>query len=86
MASETAGGKEREVANYLANTAEWIFKPTRRARRVIELATPPSSSGSRSADADLSWLSRHSSRPLHGTRKPHEPYVDLSPLDLSKRH
>jgi hypothetical protein len=73
------------VATFLVTTAEWIFKHSRRAR-VVELATPPSSSGSRSADADLSWLSRHSSRPLHRTREPHEPYVDLSPLDLSRRH
>jgi hypothetical protein len=32
------------------------------------------------------WLGRHSSRHPHAARKPHEPYVDLSPLDLTRRH
>ena len=72
------------MANFIITSAGWIFKPIRHAR-VVELATPPSS-GSRRADANPGWLSRHSSRPLHRTRKPHEPYVDLSPLDLSRRH
>jgi hypothetical protein len=71
------------VSNFIVTTAGWLFRPSRRAR-VVELATPASSS--RSADADPGWLSRHSSRPLHGTREPHEPYVDLSPLNLSRRH
>jgi hypothetical protein len=77
-------GKEREVANIVVTTAGWLFKPLRRAR-VVELATPRGSS-SQSADANPGWLSRHSSRPLHSTRKPYEPFVDLSPLDLSRRH
>ena len=72
------------MSNFIVTTAGWLLKPSRRARVVVELATPASSS--RSADANPGWLSRHSSRPLHGTRKPHEPYVDLSPLDLSRRH
>ena len=71
------------MSNFIVTTAGWLFRPSRRAR-VVELATPASSS--RSADADPGWLSRHSSRPLHGSRKPHEPYVDLSPLNLSRRH
>ena len=71
------------MSNFIVTTAGWLFKPSRRAR-VVELASPGSSS--RSADANSGWLSRHSSRPLHGTRKPHEPHVDLSPLDLSRRH
>ena len=71
------------MSNFILTTAGWLFKPSRRAR-VVELATPGSSS--RSDDANPGWLSRHSSRPLHGTRKPHEPYVDLSSLDLSRRH
>ena len=71
------------MSNFIVTTAGWLFRPSRRAR-VVELATPASSS--RSADADPGWLSRHSSRPLHGTREPHEPYVDLSPLNLSRRH
>jgi hypothetical protein len=69
------------VANFIVATAGWLIKPTRRAR-AVELATPRSRS---SAAANPEWLSRHSSRPLHGT-KPHEPYVDLAPLDLSRRH
>ena len=72
------------MSNFILTTAGWLFKPSRRAR-VVQLATPASSSR-RSADANPGWLSRHSSRPLHGTRKPHESYVDLSPLDLSRRH
>ena len=71
------------MSNFIVTTAGWLFRPSRRAR-VVELATPASSS--RSADANPGWLSRHSSRPLHGTREPHEPYVDLSPLNLSRRH
>jgi hypothetical protein len=71
------------VSNFIVTTAGWLFKPSLRAR-VVELASPGSSS--RSADANPDWLSRHSSRALHGTRKPDEPYVDLSPLDLSRRH
>ncbi len=71
------------MSNFILTTAGWLFKPSRRAR-VVELATPARSS--RSADANPGWLSRHSSRPLHGTKKPHEPYVDLSALDLSRRH
>jgi hypothetical protein len=70
------------VSNFIVTTAGWLFKPSRRAR-VVELATPASSSSG--ADANPGWLSRHSSRPLHGI-KPHEPYVDLAPLDLSRRH
>ena len=71
------------MSNFILTTAGWLFKPSRRAR-VVQLATP--GSNSRSDDANSGWLSRHSSRPLHGTRKPHEPYVDLSSLDLSRRH
>ena len=75
------------MANFLVTTAGWIFKPTQRAR-AVELTTPRSStsSSSPSAHANLGWLSRHSSRPLHATRKPHELFVDLSPLELSRRH
>jgi hypothetical protein len=72
------------VANFIVTTAGWVFKPSRRMR-VVELDTPGGSS-SRSADANPGWLSRHSSRPLHGTRKSHEPNVNLSPLDLNRRH
>jgi hypothetical protein len=71
------------VVNFIVATAGWLIKPTRRRVRVVELATPRSSSSS--ADASPGWLSRHSSRPLHGA-KPHEPYIDLGPLELSRRH
>jgi hypothetical protein len=74
------------VANFIVTSAGWIFKPSRRARGVVELTTPPSSSGSRRVDENPGWLSRHSSRPLHRTMEPHEPYADLSTLDLSRRH
>jgi hypothetical protein len=36
-------------------------------------------------EADAGWLGRHSSRSLRASRA-HEPYVDLSPLDLTRRH
>jgi hypothetical protein len=76
------------VANFIVATAGWLIKkPTRRAH-TLELAPPSRSSSSSSggaADAPPGWLGRHSSRSLHGT-KPYEPYVDLSPLDLSRRH
>ena len=50
--------------------AAWILKPA----------------PARSADADAGWLGRHNSRPLRTARRAHEPYVDLSPLDLTRRH
>ena len=71
------------MANFIIATAGWLIKPTRRAH-TLELA-PPSHSSSGAADANPGWLGRHSSRSLHGT-KPYEPYVDLSPLELSRRH
>ncbi len=74
-------GKEREMANFILATAGWLIKPTQ--ARAVELAPPRSSSSS--ADANPGWLSRHSSRPLHGS-EPHELYVDLGPLDLTRRH
>lgn len=39
----------------------------------------------RSNGAKAGWLSRHSSRPSR-PRGPGEPYVDLSSLDLTRRH
>jgi hypothetical protein len=73
------------VANVIIATAGWLIKPTRRAH-TLELAPPSrSSSSAAAADAKPGWLGRHSSRSLHGT-KPYEPYVDLSPLELSRRH
>jgi hypothetical protein len=70
------------VANFIVASAERLIKPTRRAP-AVELAHPPRRSSD--ADANPGWLSRHSSYYVYGT-KPYEPYVDLSPLDLSKRH
>jgi hypothetical protein len=70
------------VANFIVSSAGRLFNPIRRAP-AVEL-TPPTRGGS-DADAAPGWLGRHSSRPLHGS-KPHEPYVDLGPLDLTRRH
>ena len=65
------------MANLLVVTAGRLVKPTR--VNAVKLASPHSSS----ADANPRWLSRHSSRPSPGT-EPHEPYVDLGPLDLAR--
>jgi hypothetical protein len=67
------------MANLLVVTAGRLVKPTRVT--AVKLASPRSSS----ADANPGWLGRHSSRPLRGTG-PHEPYVDLGPLDLTRRN
>jgi hypothetical protein len=73
------------VSNFIVASAGRLIKLTLRAP-AVELAPPPRrrrrSSG---ADTNLGWLSRHSSRSLHGS-KPYEPYVDLSPLELTRRH
>jgi hypothetical protein len=70
------------VANLIVSSAGRLIKPILRAP-ALKLA-PPQGGGS-DADAAPGWLSRHSSRPLHRS-KPHEPYVDLGPLDLTRRH
>jgi hypothetical protein len=70
------------MANFIIATAEWFIKPIR--AHTVDLAPPPRAS-SGAADAPPGWLGRHSSRSLHGS-KPYEPYVDLSPLDLTRRH
>lgn len=66
------------MANFIIATAGWLIKPIR--AHTVELAPPPRSSSG--ADANPGWLSRHSSRSLHRTK----PHVDLSPLDLTRRH
>jgi hypothetical protein len=71
------------VSNFIVASAGRLIKVTRRSP-AVEL-TPPPRGRSSGADTNLGWLSRHSSRSLHGS-KPYEPYVDLSPLDLSRRH
>ena len=71
------------MANVVTATVGWLIGPTQRAPSRVEPALP--SPGSSDADANPGWLSRHSSRSLYGA-KPYEPYVDLSPLELSKRH
>jgi hypothetical protein len=71
------------VANFIVASAGRLIKFTRRTP-AVELALPPRRRSS-GADTNLGWLSRHSSRSLPGT-KPYEPYVDLSPLDLTRRH
>jgi hypothetical protein len=32
------------------------------------------------------WLARHNSRPSRAASRVNEPYVDLGPLDLTRRH
>jgi len=71
------------VSNFIVASAGRLIKVTRRAP-AVEL-TPPPRRRSSGADTNLGWLSRHSSRSLHGS-KPYEPYVDLSPRELSRRH
>ncbi len=71
------------MANFIVSSAGRLIKPIRRAP-ALKLALPPQGGGS-DADVGSGWLSRHSSRPLHRSN-PHEPYVDLGPLDLSRRH
>jgi hypothetical protein len=71
------------VSNFIVASAGRLIKLTRRAP-AVEL-TPPPRRRSSDADTNLGWLSRHSSGSLHGS-KPYEPYVDLSALDLSRRH
>jgi hypothetical protein len=71
------------VSNVIVASAGRLIKVIRRAPAVELTPSPPRRSSG--ADRNLGWLSRHSSRSLHGT-KPYEPYVDLSALDLSRRH
>ena len=68
------------MANLVVATVGWLTKLT--PTPTIEL-TPPRSN---SPVMNPGWLSRHSSRPLKRGFKAHEPYVDLSPLDLTRRH
>ena len=68
------------MANLLVVTAGRLVKPTR-VNAVNLVAFPRSTS----TDANPAWLGRHSSRPSRGTG-PHEPYVDLGPLDLTRRN
>ncbi len=69
------------MANFIIATAEWFIKPIR--AHTVDLVPPPRASSG--ADAPPGWLGRHSSSSLHGS-KPYEPYVDLSALDLTRRH
>jgi hypothetical protein len=71
------------VSNFIVASAGRLIKVTRGAP-AVEL-TSSARRRSSGADTNLGWLGRHSSRSLHGS-KPYEPYVDLSPLDLSRRH
>ena len=70
------------MANVVTSTVSWLIRPTQRAPGVEPALPSPRKSD---ADANPGWLSRHSSRYSCGA-KPYEPYVDLSPLALSKRH
>jgi hypothetical protein len=58
------------MPKFIFAAAVWLFKPAPRR-----------------ADAgNTGWLGRHSSRPSGRASASHEPYVDLSPLDLTRRH
>jgi hypothetical protein len=72
------------VSNFIVASAGRLIKVTRRAP-ALELTPSARRRSSGAADTNLGWLGRHSSRSLHGS-KPYEPYVDLSALDLSRRH
>ena len=59
------------MPQFIVAVAAWLFKP----------------SFHRSAEVTKAgWLSRHSSRPLRAAPRAHEPYVDLAPLDITRRH
>jgi hypothetical protein len=73
------------VANFIVASAGRLIKLTRRAPAVQLAPPPPRRRSSSGADTNLGWLSRRSSRSLHGS-KPYEPYVDLSALELTRRH
>lgn len=73
------------MSNVIVASAGRLINVIRRAP-AVELTPSPRRRSSSGADTNLGWLSRHSSRPLHGNRKPHEPHIDLSPLELSRRH
>ena len=72
------------MSNFIVASAGRLIKLTLRAP-AVELAPPPRRRSSSGAETNLGWLSRHSSRSLHGS-KPYEPYVDLSALELTRRH
>ena len=72
------------MSNFIVASAGRLIKLTLLAS-AVELAPPPRRRSSSGAETNLGWLSRHSSRSLHGS-KPYEPYVDLSALELSRRH
>jgi hypothetical protein len=71
------------VSNFIVASVGRLIKPIQRAP-ALKLA-PPRRRRSSGAGMNPGWLSRHSSRSLHGT-KPYEPYVDLSVLELTRRH
>ena len=73
-----------KVSNVIVASVGRLIKPSRRAP-ALKLAPPPRRRRSSGADTNPGWLSRHSSRSFHGT-KPYEPYVDLSVLELTRRH
>jgi hypothetical protein len=59
------------MPNSIVAAAAWLVKPT--PLRSARAKKP-------------GWLGRHSSRSLRVASAPNELYVDLSPLDLTRRH
>ena len=58
------------MPKFIFAAAVWLFKPAPRRADV----------------GNAGWLGRHNSRPSGRASTPGEPYVDLSPLDLTRRH
>lgn len=53
---------------------------------VAALLVGRGTTNTRGAASNPGWLGRHNSRRRHAARGLHEPYVDLGPLDLTRRH
>jgi hypothetical protein len=58
------------MPNFIVAVAVWHFEPTR----------------PHTAEVKPGWLARHNNRSSRPAARPNEPYVDLSPLDLTRRH
>lgn len=58
------------MPKFILAAAVWLFEPVPRRADV----------------GSAGWLGRHKSRPLRRASANREPHVDLSPLDLTRRH
>jgi hypothetical protein len=61
------------MPKFIFAAAVWLFKPAPPRAEVRSVR-------------NAGWLGRHSSRSSGRASAPHEPYVDLGPLDLTRRH